>query len=993
MQNKGFVKVFAVLLTLVCLYYLSFTFVTRHYEGKAKEYANGDLKAESHYLDSLATEVVYPVFGYTLNECREREIGLGLDLKGGMNVILEVDAAAVLRSLGNEDDPQFIKALEEASADNRKGNSNKDIVSLFIEKYEAINKNSRLANVFSSKVADISSTDDNDKVRKVLEDELKDVTDNSVNVLRTRIDAFGVVAPNIQKIQNRSDRILIELPGIKEPERVKKLLQGSANLEFWRTYGYGEAQQYLLNLDQKSAEMLALHNPANDSVKTDTVQVVQKGDLGFDKSFTSYFAKPEQFSDPQEYAIGGAAVALVHKNDTAKVNTIINKYPDQYPSDMKFYWGFKPTDKKEAYYQLYTLKASLKADGYDDNKGVRTKKGPALDGDVIVSAKADQITNRFGGASSDWGVSMQMNPNGARSWATITESEANKKNDPNIGQAGAIAIVLDGYVYSAPKVENKIEGGNSQITGNFTIQEAKDLENVLKSGKMKASVRIIQEDIVGPSLGQEAISSGVISFIIALIVLMFYMCIAYGLIPGMIANGALLLNLFFTMGVLASFHAVMTLPGIAGLVLTLAMAVDANVLIYERTREELRAGKNVRSAVLDGYKHAFSAIFDANLTSIITAAILIYYGSGPIRGFATTLIIGISASFFTAVFMTRLVYEWGFSKGKFQNLQFCTAVTKNLLINTKINFLGLSKKAIALSLAIAVLGIASIFTLGLNRGIDFTGGRNYVVRFDQPVNTSDMEEALTPVFDGAIVRVITIGSSNQVRITTNYKMENNNDDVVELEIRDKLSTALKNYMTDGTSINEHIQSSQKVEASMAKDMQVSASFAVLAAIVCMALYIFIRFRDVAFSVGTFAAVAHDAAIVIFFYSFLYKIMPFSMEIDQTFIAAILTVVGYSINDKVVIFDRVREFRKLYPKRDSFSIMNESLNTTLTRTINTTFSSMLVVFCIFLLGGDTIRSFTFALFIGIFLGSYSSVFIATPIAYHMLKKKDKNKDEK
>ncbi|NDW19530.1 protein translocase subunit SecDF [Dysgonomonas sp. 216] len=977
MQNKGFVKVFAVLLTLVCLYYLSFTFVTRHYENKAKEYANGDLKAESQYLDSLATEVVYPIFGYTLNECRDKEIGLGLDLKGGMNVILEVDASAVLRSLGNEDDPQFIQALQEASAENQKGSS-KDFLTLFVEKYQAINSNARLANVFSSKVADIESTDDNNKVKDVLERELKGVTDNSVNVLRTRIDGFGVVAPNIQKLQNRSDRILIELPGIKDPERVKKLLQGSANLEFWKTYSQSEAQQYITNLDIKSGELLILANKSvSDSTQTDSIKVQSVKDLGFNKNIQAYFAKPEQLQDPKkEYAVGGAAFALVHKNDTAAVNAIIARFKDAYPSDLKFKWGFKPTDKKETYFQLYTL------------RGDGTKKGPALDGDVIVSAKADQVAD----GGSAWGVSMQMNSTGAKRWANITDIEAKKKNDPNLGQPGAIAIVLDGSVYSAPSVQNKIEGGNSQITGNFTVQEAKDLENVLKSGKMKAGIRIIQEDIVGPSLGQEAINSGVISFIIALIVLMIYMCLAYGFIPGMIANGALILNLFFTMGILASFHAVMTLPGIAGLVLTLAMAVDANVLIYERTREEIRGGKSIRAAVMDGYKHAFSAIFDANLTSIITAAILIYFGTGPIRGFATTLIIGISASFFTAVFMTRLVYEWGFSKGKFTNLTFCTSITKNLLVDTKYNFLKASKKAIIISLAVIVAGIASIFTLGLNQGIDFTGGRNYVVRFDEPIKTAQMEQTLIPSFEGATVRVITIGSSNQVRITTNYKIDDKGEDV-ELEIREKLNSALKGYMKPGASIDEHIQSSQKVEASMAKDMQVDATFAVIAAIICMALYILIRFRDLAFSIGTFAAVAHDAAIVIFIYSFFHKIMPFSMEVDQTFIAAVLTVVGYSINDKVVIFDRVREFRKLYPKRDSFSIMNESLNTTITRTLNTTLSSMIVVLCIFILGGETIRSFTFALFIGIFLGSYSSLFIASPIAYKMLAKKDHKEDKK
>jgi len=984
MQNKGFVKVFAVLLTLVCCYYLSFTFVTRHYESAAKEYANGNLALESQYLDSLSNETVW--LTYTLKECREKGIGLGLDLKGGMNVILEIDAAAVLRTLGNEDDEQFIQALNQASDENRRG-SNKDYITLFIEKYQAINPSGNLAGVFSSGLRDqIQPTDNNEKVKSVLNSELQSVADNSFNVLRTRIDRFGVVAPNIQKL-DRAERILIELPGVKEPDRVKKLLQGSANLEFWRTYSYQEVEPYLVSLNQKTAEVLTA---SNRSVVADTTSVVSDSTIvdqvvnntvetahhPYTRTLFEYFATSEQFKTEEEKrefdaGMGGAIFARIHVNDTAAVNYIVHKYKELYPSDLKFGWGFKPISVKGRetnYYHLY----SLRGDG--------TKKGPALDGDVIENASEQQVQT-----GSAWSVSMKMNPAGAKRWAVITGAEAEKK--------GAIAIVLDGYVYSAPNVQNKIEGGSSEITGNFTVNEAKDLVNVLKSGKMKAGVRIVQEDIVGPSLGQEAINAGIISFIIAFIILMIYMCLAYGVIPGMIANTALLLNFFFTMGILASFSAVLTLPGIAGLVLTLAMAVDANVLIYERTKEELRAGKTVRNAVVDGYKHAFSAIFDANVTSIITGIILIYFGTGPIRGFATTLIIGISASFFTAVFMTRMFYEYAFSKGKFTNLTFTTPLTKNLLIDTKINFLGMRTRAYAISGIITIAGIISLFTLGLNSGIDFTGGRNYIVRFDQTINTAEMERELTPEFEGSTVRVITIGTGNQVRITTNYKIEDQSENV-EGEIKAKMNTALAKYMKPGNNIDNYIQSSQKVGPSIADDLKTAAVGAVIAAIICMALYILIRFRDVAFSLGTLVAVAHDAVIVIFIYSFFYKIMPFSMEVDQTFIAAILTVVGYSINDKVVIFDRVREFRKLYPKRDIYTIMNESLNTTLTRTVNTTLSSLLVVFCIFLLGGDTIRSFTFAMFIGIALGSYSSLFIASPIAYQMLAKKEKkNKEDK
>jgi len=976
MQNKGFVKVFAVLLTLVCCFYLSFTFVTRHYQQKAAEFANGDLNAESHYLDSIANEKVW--FNYTLKECREKELGLGLDLKGGMNVIVELDAAAVLRTLGNEDDQQFLLALQQATDDNRKG-SNKDYITLFIEKYQAANGTGKLASVFSTRLRDqISPTDNDNKVRGVLEKELQSVADNSFNVLRTRIDRFGVASPNIQKL-DRAERILIELPGIKEPERVKKLLQGSANLEFWKTYTTQESQPYLADIEQKTIEYLAAKNKpvVADSTVAEPVVVEETANL-FNKTFSAYFASPEQFPVPDELkksyknqeeyflSLRGNAVALVAANDTASINRILNRYKDVYPTDLKFAWGFKAVDQREVYFQLFTL------------KGDGTKKGPALEGDVITNAFEDQTQK-----GSAWSVSMQMDNTGAKRWATITGTEIGK----------GIAIVLDGYVYSAPNVQNKIEGGSSQITGNFTVDEAKDLVNVLKSGKMKAGVRIVQEDIVGPSLGEEAINAGIISFIVALIVLMAYMCLVYGFIPGMIANGALLFNLFFTLGALAAFHAVLTLPGIAGLVLALAMAVDANVLIYERTKEELKAGKNVKTAVQDGYKHAFSAIFDSNLTSIITGLILYSFGTGAIRGFAITEIIGISASFFTAIFMTRLVYEFAFSKGKFKNLTFASKPLQNFLMDTKINFLGLHRKAYMASGAIIVLGLISIFTLGLNNGIDFSGGRNYIVRFEQPVNTQDMTDALKTVFDDghSSVSVITIGSSNQVRISTNYKIEDASD-AIEGEIKAKMSQALaKDYIQQDKTIDDYIQSSQKVGPSVADDMKTAAVGAVLLAIVCMGLYILLRFRDVAFSIGTIIAVAHDAAIVIFAYSFFHIIMPFSLEIDQTFIAAILTVVGFSIHDKVVIFDRVRERRREFPQREIGITINESLNSTLTRTISTSLSTILVLICIFVLGGDSIRSFTFAMLLGIILGTYSSVFIATPVAYEILKKKENKKN--
>lgn len=987
MQNKGFVITFAILLTLVCLFYLSFTFVTRSYDKKAENFAaayasehakdNQQLydelynKQYTFFLDSMSTEKVWPGFlgdsiGYTLKECREKEIGLGLDLKGGMSVIVEVDAAAVLRSLGDQDNEAFITALNQASDENRKG-SNRDYITIFVEKFKANNGNNKLAAIFSTKLRDqMGPTDDDNKVVSVLRTELQSVADNSFNVLRTRIDRFGVVAPNIQKL-DRAERILIELPGIKEPERVKKLLQGSANLEFWKTYNLQEIQGYLGQMEQRSQEALGNTTaaPATTdslaSVSTDSLKVENPSDLGFTKSLYSYFSTLG----------GGAIVGFVNKNDTAAVNAILYKYQDLYPNDLRFAWGFKAEDQKETQFALY----SLRGDG--------VKKGPALDGEVVISAKADQSQH-----GSAWEVDMQMNSTGTQRWATITGAEMGR----------SIAIVLDGAVYSAPNVQSKIEGGRSQITGRFTVDDAKDLENVLKSGKMKAGVHIVQEDIVGPSLGEEAIKAGIVAFVLALVLLMIYICVIYGLIPGLIANSALLVNLFFTIGILAAFGAVMTLPGITGLVLALALAVDANVLIYERTREELRAGKNVKVAVVDGYRHAFSAIFDGHASQVITAIILAYFGTGPIQGFATTLIIGIIASFLTSVFLTRIFYEYMFEKGKFRNLTFSTALSKKLFVHTKIDFLGMTKKIVIFSAIILVAGLASLFINGLNGGIDFTGGRNYLVRFDKNVNADAIEKLLVPEFEGSTVLVLTSGSASQssstsqVRITTNYKVEEATD-AVEEEIRAKMTNALKEYLAPDTTIDNYIQSSQRVGPSVADDLKTAATIAVLIAVVCMAIYILIRFRDIAFSAGTFVAVAHDAILVIFLYSLLYKIMPFSMEIDQSFIAAVLTVVGYSINDKVVIFDRIREIKNMYPKRNITETINEALNSTLGRTMNTSLSSMLVVFCIFLLGGDTIRSFTFAIFIGIIIGTYSSVFVATPIAWTILKKEQIKRDKK
>ena len=971
MLNKGFIKTFAILLGLISLYYLSFSVVSNVYNSKADRYADGDLNLKTEYLDSLSTEKVY--LGYTLKQIREKEIGLGLDLKGGMNVILEVDARGVLSSLANTDDTQFNDALREAVAENRRGSS-QDFISLFQQKYQEIDPNAKLANIFSITMSDrISPADSNDKVIAELRKELVDAADNSFNVLRTRIDRFGVVAPNIQKLE-RAERILIELPGIKEPERVRKLLQGSANLEFWKTYNVNELVNGFNEINSRSAAYLAskqaessteeveieegteieeIETEETPTLATEEIEEIDFKEVTIDKTFIDYFAEPY-------FAMGGgsgAIVGTVSKNDTAEVNLLLDKFKDSFPADVRFKWGFKAVDLRETYYQLFAL------------RGDGSKRGPALDGDVVTSARADQ-----GQRGSAWEVSMQMNSSGSSRWATITGTEKGR----------AIAIVLDGYVYSAPNVNDKIEGGRSSITGNFTPEEAKDLENTLKSGKMKAGVRIVQEDIVGPSLGQEAINAGLISFILALVVLFAFVYLLYGFIPGTIVNIALLLNFFFILGSLAAFQAVLTLPGIAGMILSLGMAVDANVLINERIKEELAGGKALRRAVEDGYKNAFSAIFDSNLTTVITAIVLVYFGTGPIKGFAITLIIGILSSFLTAVFLTRLVYEAKFAKGKWQELTFTTKLAERVFKKPSFRILEVRKKSFIVVGAFVIIGVISLATLGLNRGIDFTGGRNYVVRFEEPVKTSDIQESLSDAFDES-VRVITIGSSNQVRISTNYMIDSDNPEI-ENEIRVLLANGLSEYMTPGVSIEEHIQSSQTVGPSVAKDIVQGAFWALVIALIFMGIYILARFRNWTFSVGTITAISIDAFAVIALYSLLYKVMPFSMEIDQTFVAAILTVIGYSVNDKVVVFDRIREYRTLYPKRNLFELINDALNATLARTINTSVSTILVILMILFFGGEAIRSFVFAMLIGIVVGTFTSLFIAAPIAYNLMSKK-------
>ena len=988
MQNKGFVKVFAVLLTLVCVFYLSFSFVTRHYTNKAKEFAKGDVKVEQDYLDSLANEKVF--FGnWTLKQCREMEISLGLDLKGGMNVILEVSVPDVIKALAdNKPDEAFNQAL--ANAAKQAISSQDDVITLFVREYHKIAPDARLSELFATQQLKdkVNQKTSDAEVEKVLRTEVKAAVDNSYNVLRTRIDRFGVVQPNIQSLEDKMGRIMVELPGIKEPERVRKLLQGSANLEFWETYNAKDVAPYLQAADNKLRSILANEAPA-DSVAVDSTAApvvaqatstadslaaalkgenkTQSVDLAQIKKEHPLLAVLQVNSSGQ-----GPVVAYANYKDTADINKYLSmkEIQAELPKDLRLKWGVSAYeyDPKGQTFELYAIRSTE-----------RNGRAP-LEGDVVVSAKDEY--DQFGKPA----VSMSMNTDGSRRWAQLTKQ--------NIGKS--IAIVLDGYVYSAPNVNTEITGGNSQITGHFTPEQAKDLANVLKSGKMPAPARIVQEDIVGPSLGQASINAGVFSFIVALILLMIYMCSMYGFIPGMVANGALVLNMFFTMGILSSFQAALTMSGIAGMVLALGMAVDANVLIYERTKEELRAGKGVKKALADGYSNAFSAIFDSNLTSIITGVILFNFGTGPIRGFATTLIIGILISFFTAVFMTRLVYEYFMNKDKWLNLTFSSKISKNLMTNVHFDFMGRNKQWFTITGIILVICIGSLFVRGLSQSIDFTGGRNFKVQFENAVEPEQVRELIASKFGDSNVSVIAIGTDKKtVRISTNYRIEeegNNVDSEIEAYLYETLKPVLTQNITLETFIDREnhtggsIVSSQKVGPSIADDIKTSAMWSVVLALIAIGLYILIRFRNIAYSVGSVVALTSDTLMILGAYSLCWGWMPFSLEIDQTFIGAILTAIGYSINDKVVIFDRVREFFGLYPKRDRKQLFNDSLNTTLARTINTSLSTLIVLLCIFILGGDSIRSFAFAMILGVVIGTLSSLFIASPIAYMMMKNK-------
>ena len=988
MQNKGFVKVFAILLTLVCVFYLSFSFVTRHYNNKAKEYAKGDLKLEQDYLDSLSNEKVW--FGnWTLKQCREMEISLGLDLKGGMNVILEVSVPDVIKALAdNKTDEAFNQAL--ATAAKQAISSQDDVITLFVREYHRIAPDARLSELFATQQLKdkVNQKTSDAEVEKVLRSEVKAAVDNSYNVLRTRIDRFGVVQPNIQSLEDKMGRIMVELPGIKEPERVRKLLQGSANLEFWETYNAKDVAPYLQAADNKLRSILANEAPADSAAvdstaapvmaqATSTADSLAAALKGENKAQTVDLAQIKKehplLAVLQVNSSGqGPVVAYANYKDTAEINKYLSmrEIQAELPKDLRLKWGVSAYeyDPKGQTFELYAIRSTE-----------RNGRAP-LEGDVVVSAKDEY--DLFGKPA----VSMSMNTHGSRRWAQLTKQ--------NIGKS--IAIVLDGYVYSAPNVNTEITGGNSQITGHFTPEQAKDLANVLKSGKMPAPARIVQEDIVGPSLGQASINAGVFSFIVALVLLMVYMCTMYGFIPGMVANGALVLNMFFTLGILSSFQAALTMSGIAGMVLALGMAVDANVLIYERTKEELRAGKGVKKALADGYSNAFSAIFDSNLTSIITGIILFNFGTGPIRGFATTLIIGILISFFTAVFMTRLVYEYFMNKDKWLNLTFSSKISKNLMANVHFDFMGGNKKWLTITGVILVICIGSLFVRGLSQSIDFTGGRNFKVQFENAVEPEQVRELISSKFGDANVSVIAIGTDKKtVRISTNYRIEedgNNVDSEIEAYLYETLKPVLTQNITLETFIDREnhtggsIVSSQKVGPSIADDIKTSAMWSVVLALIAIGLYILIRFRNIAYSVGSVAALTSDTLMILGAYSLCWGWMPFSLEIDQTFIGAILTAIGYSINDKVVIFDRVREFFGLYPKRDKKQLFNDSLNTTLARTINTSLSTLIVLLCIFILGGDSIRSFAFAMILGVVIGTLSSLFIASPIAYMMLKNK-------
>ncbi|HCQ29348.1 MAG TPA: protein translocase subunit SecDF [Flavobacteriales bacterium] len=1000
MQNKGLITTFTILLAIASLYSISFTFVANSVENKAKEYAQGDIQKEEAYLDSMRSVEVYPVFGFTYDYVKKHELNLGLDLKGGMNVVLEVSLADVIDALSNHSkDPDYRAALKLAKEKQR--NSDKDFVTLFAEAWNEVAPNKKLVSVFYTlqNKDKISPDASNEEVLAFLREETSDAIERSFNVLRTRVNLFGVAQPNIQKLEG-SDRILVELPGVKNKERVRQLLQGTAQLEFWTTRENADVYPLLEQANQKLALILnpdlnkeekpdtaAVANDnaqdnentntvtadtdslSNDSTETEEENLIEelsetKSDSAASKEEMSQeeFAKKNplwavlrpaiyQNENGQYYPGRGPVVGYAAITDTAKVNAYLRRKEIRalFPR-LKFLWTAKPTDKEGRYLAIVAI-------------DVKNKDGKApLEGDVIVDAKQD--FDQFSGNAQ---IDMVMNAKGAKVWKNLTKA--------NIGKS--IAIVLDNYVYSYPTVQGEIAGGRSQITGDFTIEEAKLIANILKAGKLPAPARIVEEAIVGPSLGQKSISDGLRSFMIALLIVLIYMAFYYGK-AGIASDVALIANLFFLLGVLTSTNIALTLPGIAGIVLTIGMSVDANVLIFERIREELAAGKSLRLAITDGYRNAYSSIIDANVTTLLTGIILWMFGTGPVEGFAKTLVIGIFTSLFSAIFITRLIFEWQLSKKK--AITFATKLTDGAFKNVNFQFIKNRKKFYIISGLIIAVGLGSLFTKGLNFGVDFTGGRTYLVKFEQPVEPTEVAADLADVFEGA-PEVKTFGSSDQVKITTNYMIDSEAENADD-EVESKLNEGLQK-----TGISYEILSSQKVGPTIADDIKTSAFWAILFSLIVIFVYIVIRFRKIPFGIGAIAALFHDVLIVIGLFSIFYGVLPFSLEIDQAFIAAILTVVGYSINDTMVVFDRIREYLGLHKKQKMDEVVNNALNSTLSRTINTSLSTIFVLLMIFLFGGEVIRGFAFALLVGVTVGTYSSLCIAAPVMYDLVSKNE------
>ncbi len=1001
MQNKGIVITTAILLTLASLFYLSFSAATRYYDAQAERIK--DPIAQQDYKDSVKYLGIY-----SYQKCLETQIGLGLDLKGGMNVILEVSVPDVIETLADhKTDAAFKKSMNEAKKEEE--TSQKDFITLFVNAYHRNAPGHRLAEVFATQQMQgkVSSQSTDSEVEKALRTEAQSAIDNSFNVVRTRIDKFGVVQPNIQKLEGQQGRIMVEMPGIREPERMRKLLQGSANLEFWETFNADEIVPYLVQVDQQvangghaekadtaaqakadeakaeEAKADVAKNEANAKFK---IADNTKEETAADKAANTRTEEAMKKQHPllailQTTGQGAlSTVGYANVRDTAAVNAIINSAAAKriLPANLKLLWSAKPADglTVKNVYELHAIKVTS------------TNGRAPLEGDVITDAK-DQFDHLSGAPE----VSMSMNTDGARRWAALTKA--------NVGKA--IAIVLDGSVYSAPRVNGEIAGGQSSITGNFTIEDTKDLANTLKSGRMPAPARIVQEEVVGPTLGAQSIQQGIISFVIAFVILMLYMVIMYDVIPGMMANLALIVNLFFTLGILTSFQAALTMSGIAGMVLSLGTAVDANVLIYERTKEELRSGKGIKQSIQLGYSNAFSAIFDSNLTSIITGVILYVFGTGPIRGFATTWIIGIVCSFFTAVFLTRLVYEHQMKKDRWLGQSFCTRFSRNLMQNVNFPFMGIYKKTFAFVIVCIAVFAVSFGVRGLSRSIDFTGGRNYVIAFEKPVEPEQVRALLQEAFPGCTSSALALGTDHKtIRISTNYKIESNDpkvDDQAETILFNTLKKAnlvtqkdVKAFKNPDIRTGGSIVTSTKVGPSIAKDITYGAIISVLIALAAIFIYILIRFHNLAFSVGSTVALAVDTVFVLGIYSLCWGWMPFSLEIDQTFIGALLTVIGYSINDKVVVFDRIRENLGLHPKAELQSLFNDSINQTLARTINTSLSTLIVLLCILFLGGESIRSFAFAMSLGVVIGTLSSIFVASPIAFRVMGRRIKETDE-